>query len=395
MNREEFIKKCALMGVGISLAPSFLSSCKKDDLIDVNFSGNVIIIGAGSAGMMAAYTLNKYNIDFTVLEASSIYGGRVKQTTTLADFPIDLGAEWIHDKPKIFSELIDDDSVEGSIDLIPYQPSTLYTWNNGKLSQHNWASSFYGEYKFKSTTWYQFFENFIVPNLTDNVVYNSPVTSIDHSGSQVTVTDLDGNTYSADRVIVTVPLNILKSNYITFTPAFPQSKTDALAKTNMPDGLKIFIKFSQKFYPDILTVTDLVGATDAERIYYDGAFKKDTNDHVLALFNVGENASEFTDLGSDEEIFAAAMADLDEMFDNKASQYYLDHVVQNWTAEPFIQGAYSFGGDDYESTQIELSEPLSNKVYFAGEALDINSWATVHGAGLNGVSTAKTILQNG
>ncbi|MCP4124833.1 MAG: NAD(P)-binding protein [Bacteroidetes bacterium] len=159
MTRKDFIAKCTALGLGASLMPGFMVSCKKDDMLDMNFSGSVLIIGAGSAGLMAGYTLNRYGIDFKILEASAVFGGRVKMADSFTDFPIDVGAEWVHGRPTVFSELIDDGPVTGSIDLIPYRPGTVYTWNNGSLHQHNWVGSFYGDYKFKSSTWYQFLNN--------------------------------------------------------------------------------------------------------------------------------------------------------------------------------------------------------------------------------------------
>ena len=70
-----------------------------------NFEGKVIIIGAGAAGLAAAKILQRNNIDYLILEASNRYGGRLKENKTLADFPIDLGAEWIHHLPTVLNRL--------------------------------------------------------------------------------------------------------------------------------------------------------------------------------------------------------------------------------------------------------------------------------------------------
>lgn len=53
----------------------------------VNFSGKVLIIGAGSAGMMAAYTFQQYGIDFALIEAGPTFGGRVKKNNDIHGFP--------------------------------------------------------------------------------------------------------------------------------------------------------------------------------------------------------------------------------------------------------------------------------------------------------------------
>jgi len=58
---------------------------------------DVIIIGAGATGLMAAYTLVKAGKSVTVLEARSRIGGRI-HTSTNKGFsgPVELGAEFVH-----------------------------------------------------------------------------------------------------------------------------------------------------------------------------------------------------------------------------------------------------------------------------------------------------------
>ena len=60
---------------------------------------SVIVIGAGAAGLTAARDILQEDDEYycvTVLEASDRIGGRLKKDDQLADFPIDLGGEWIH-----------------------------------------------------------------------------------------------------------------------------------------------------------------------------------------------------------------------------------------------------------------------------------------------------------
>ena len=68
------------IGVGLSAGmfmPQFLASCKKEDAgPEVPFNGNVIVIGAGAAGLYAADILRIKGINVTVLEAASQPGGR-------------------------------------------------------------------------------------------------------------------------------------------------------------------------------------------------------------------------------------------------------------------------------------------------------------------------------
>ena len=162
MTRKEFIKICGLLGVVIPFQASCVSS-NLLNLISSKFTGKVIIIGAGAGGLSAGYLLNQLGVDFEILEASSEFGGRMKINTDFADFPIPLGAEWIETKIEIFSEILNDDSVQLDIKTIKYSP----------------------DYKFVNSSWFNFYGKYIVPSISDKIVFNSVVNSINYSGAKI------------------------------------------------------------------------------------------------------------------------------------------------------------------------------------------------------------------
>lgn len=399
ISRRELLKKASIFGAGSFFLPAFLSSCSDSvsfyEEFDVNFSGDILVIGAGTAGLMAGHVLNQYGIDFQILEASSVFGGRVKKIDGFADFPIDLGAEWIHTDPSILATLLNDSNETANIDIINYAPTEMYIWKNGKLRKRNFYTNFYAEWKFKSTTWYDYLEDFIVPGISGSITYNSPVTEIDYSGSRVRVTTDDSTVYEADRVILTVPLTILKRNLIDFVPSFPAEKTAAMEKVDMPDGIKVFIEFSEQFYPEMLVdggIIEFLNDEDGAKLYYDAAFGKDTDRNIFALFCVGEPSTVYAEFENDADRIAYILNELDEIFDGDASRTYIKHITQNWSAEPYIQGSYTHY-DDY-SVQSTLVEPIDNKIFFAGEAYPEDS-STVHGAGQSAYEAVRLILENG
>ena len=102
----------------------------------------------------------------------------------------------------------------------------------------------------------------------------------------------------------------------------------------MPDGIKMFVEFSEDFYPDILLNNGFEGAT--EKTYYDIAFKKNSSKNIFGLFSVGEPSSEFTNLFDDNARIEKMIEELDELYDGKASANYVKHLIQNWSAEPYI-----------------------------------------------------------
>ena len=394
MTRKYFIKNIATLGIASPFMASLLTACNKEDIqlfepISPNFNGQVIIVGAGAAGLIAGHILQQQNIDFQIIEASSTYGGRVKKAANFADFPIDLGGEWIHTNPSVLAKLLNDSSSKADIEVIPYSPKTISVWKDGKLRKRNVAHHFYKEYKFKSTTWYGFFEQYIVPNFSEKIIYNSPITEIDYTQEKVTLTNNQGEIFTADKVLVTVPIPILQSNYIQFNPPLPSDKVAALNNIGFPDGIKAFIEFSERFYPD-LTFADGGLLNGGDTLYYDAGFGKDTQSHVLALFSVSEETGKYTNLDSDAATFEKIMGELDEMFDGQATKYYKKHLLQNWSKEPFIRGSYSHY-NSYEDMDI-LGEPLANKVFFAGEALHPTDSSTVHGAGESGYNAVVKIL---
>lgn len=106
LNRRTFIKQSAIAAGGIVLAhPLFgfdLSQTKRD----------VIIIGAGLAGLAAALKLKKRNISYTIIEARSRIGGRVFSHQIDPGLIIELGGEWVGDSHTRMQELCADFNLE-------------------------------------------------------------------------------------------------------------------------------------------------------------------------------------------------------------------------------------------------------------------------------------------
>jgi ribulose 1,5-bisphosphate synthetase/thiazole synthase len=75
MQRRHFIRYLGAMGLIAGIDPLVLTGCRKEDtLLKHSFKGSVLIIGAGAAGLYAAYVLKRLGIPCTVLEASGRIG---------------------------------------------------------------------------------------------------------------------------------------------------------------------------------------------------------------------------------------------------------------------------------------------------------------------------------
>lgn len=401
MTRKEFIENSLLMGVGLPLLTSALMpidniNCIHKVTTNHRFTGKVVIIGAGAAGMAAGYLLKKNAIDFIIIEAAPQYGGRIKKEEKLADFPLDLGAEWLHISPKTLEEIVGFSSSKNYSDIMEYNPKKISSWKKGKLKSHNYLKGLYSEWKFEKKTWFDFFEQHIIPEINSELVVNTPISKINYQSKRIVLTSTCNQLFEADKVLVTVPIKVLQNNQIQFTPELPVLKKNAIDSIFMGDGIKIFVAFKEKFYPDVIVFDKVLKALrEEEKLVYDAAFNKNSKTPVLGLFAINEKAKAYTNLGSEEKMIKKFLAELDEVFKGQATTNYISHIIQNWSAEPYIKGAYSYSFKGKQKQIVDtIVQPLNNTIYFAGEALSVKHQATVHGAIESGYASIKKMLED-
>lgn len=441
MDRRRFLKQSTLLSIGGLLIPSaFYTSCRKETLFeDIDYEGNVLIIGAGAAGLYAGYILKSKGINFQLLEASDAYGGRLGKRSDFANFPIDLGAQWLHGENNILGDLIKKSGTKITLD----ESYERYWYNNGLVSslpqdidlfaeedlpdisyedyavqkglgndykyiveaiagdqgadasrisvyynnkeEENWNSGD-DDFKFEET-YFDFIDNNIASHVKDNILLNTIVKKIDYSQATILVTDSNGNEYKADKLIITVPITILKSNDIQFIPALPSEKTNAFAKIGMDAGMKVFLKFNDKFFDE-----NIIGGTICAA-YADDSIGKVVDDNVLLAFVMGEQAEYLTSLGSDNAITSALLQELDIIYNGQATASFIASHVQNWTTKPFIRGAYSYATVGIGNARQIAAQQVDNKLFFAGEAMNTNGHhQTVQGAVETGYREVINIL---
>lgn len=387
MTRKEFVEICTLLGISIPFQP-LLASCKTDDGgAGTNFEGTVLIIGAGAAGLTAGHLLNQMGVEFRILEANSTYGGRIKQTRDFVDFPISLGGEWLHVERDVLSEIVNDNAIPIDIETTPYdleEDTALYEGQEVTMEDLGFTI----DQKFIGSSWLDFFERYVVPSVEDHIVYNEVVQAIDYSGDQVEVSTNSGQ-FSADKVILTVPVKLLQSNTISFTPSLPNRKREALNSVTVWDGFKAFIEFSEPFYPTAIGF-DIVPETAGQKLYYDAAYGQNSNRHVLGLFSVGTGTLPYREL-SNEALKDYMLAELDALFDGQASVNYIQHIAQNWNQDPFARGAYVVDHENWRSVRT-LGESVANKLYFAGTSYtDGEDWSSVHTAARSAIRAVNEL----
>ena len=245
------------------------------------------------------------------------------------------------------------------------------------------------EYKFKNSTWYDYIDTNFAKKVKHKIKLNSPVREINYKGEKVQVTTNSGVVHVADKVLVTVSIGVLKANYIKFIPELSDEKKKAISSIDFLPGFKLIMKFSEKFYPDVINCEVETG----EKVFYDIAFKKDAQSNILGLLATGNSAEAYSQLGSEQKIVLSVLRELDQIFDGKASNAYSgEYVLENWGQHEFTLGTWAEAFRSNESFISTLNQPLHDKVYFAGEAYDVSKQFGVHAAILSGYHSIDKLL---
>ena len=285
----------------------------KDLSVKGSSSSDVVVVGAGAAGLAAAHRLKRAHWNVVVLEARGRLGGRAFTDTTSTPYPLDLGSEWLHsadrnplvkvakqlglsinsspppwDKLTLNASMSEQDEQEffeaidrfyARIDAAARGPRDRKAcellepgcrWNNliDAVSTYingielDRVSVFDGDNYDDTETDWRIVEGYgtLIARLGAelNIHLNEPVAQIDHSGKRINVATANGS-LSAAAVIVTVPTDILASGAIRFIPDLPRKRE---AATHLPLGVanKIFFSLddADEFEPD----SNLYGATD-------------------------------------------------------------------------------------------------------------------------------------
>lgn len=200
----------------------------------------------------------------------------------------------------------------------------------------------------------------------------------------------DHGVFTANRVVVTVPLGVLKTDAIRFSPALPEDVTGPIARLGMGVFNKVFLQFPERFWQEDSYVLRALGETGEHwHSWYD--VSAISGRPTLLTFAAGPFGRQMQEL-SDEEIVSSALIPLHAMYPGAVGAP-VAHWITRWGHDPFSVGSYShlaLGSTHHDHDA--LAGPVDGVLHFAGEATWGDEPATVGAAFYSGHRAAERVL---
>ncbi len=407
---------------------------------------DVIIIGAGAAGLSAAGELGRLGLTYTVVEGSHRIGGRAYSEEIAPGIWFDLGCAWLvggatnpfvaiadelgitldkgnsdlykgenhrfqrngeplnEDQRSACLRFHDDSYSAVSVDVkqgrdvavsdvidmdnefaAPFLCGVASAWGKDVdlVSTADFANAT-GELGFQALHGYG---NLVAAWGADVAVsLNTRVERVDWSGHGVTV-DTPKGTIPGRTVLSTVSTGILASGDILFTPGLPDWKTEAINNLPMGTENKMGVYFD----------TDVFGA-DGRGHYStwndDGnAAKVDASVmglNTAAVF-VGGRHGVWLEKQGQQACHDFAVDRVADIFGHDIRKHVNRSITTAWSTEPWTRGSWACALPGQAYQRANLRRPVDERLFFAGEATVYGGQGTCHGAYRSGILAAREI----
>lgn len=214
------------------------------------------------------------------------------------------------------------------------------------------------------------------------------VTRVQHGPTGVVVETSRGR-FEAKRCVVSLPLGVLQSGKVLFSPALPEDKQSAIRRLGMGTLDKVVLALPRRILPRGADYLGRMG--DEHRCFPLFMDLERISGRPAMLGFVGGRLARGLEKKSDAEVVAQAMRSLREALGDAVPEPTAATVVR-WSSDPFSCGSYSYtpvGARDADRDT--LAAPVGNGLFFCGEATARNQSGTVHGAYLSGLRAAAQL----
>lgn len=401
---------------------------------------DVVVVGAGMAGLTAAHALREAGKTVVVVEAANRVGGRIYTDRGFASVPVEWGAELVHGRRAETWALVraaglqthpigrvdglsEAANASADIDLqgIPQPkpteslgaylrrlgvrredwPVELHLLELDTESVERWSAlDIYRRLQAEAAHpddhvsvnerilgGYDQLYSTLLDGL--DIRLNQPIHHIAWGADGVTLTSADGTTYRAGCTVLTLPVGAWKARRVAFSPDLPAKKWAAVDALGMCDIVKLILHLDRRALPT--SADALIDSGGIVPFWWEasGGYP-DPNGQVVVGWAAGEAARRLIRMGETAAVEAGLtrLRALTGQPDLTARAARLCH----WNDDPYIGGAYTYTPPGATDARQRLAAPLDGVLFFAGEATDSDQHSTVHGAYRSGLRAAREVL---
>jgi monoamine oxidase len=397
---------------------------------------DVLVIGAGAAGLAAAAELTRAGLTVSVIEARDRIGGRCEtQRIPGLPVPVELGAEFIHGRPEATIDLLG----KAGIPAVDSTRTQLVAWDGRLRSANLFAQAqrvARKEVKGSDISFHAFLARQRLPRLTRTLAtmmvqgfdaadprqasareiveewrggglgasqprpqggygplleflsrnlrlqLQTVVRKVRWKPGSVTVEGtFRGERWRAwaPRAVITLPIGVL--------PTILKDKREALAKLASGPVIRVAMAFSNAFWEKSHPGVAFFHSPEVPFPTFWTPLPMHAP--LLSAWAGGPKAAKLTGK-NDKILLSRALESVRSVLGNIEQPQAV--LIHDWQADRFARGGYSYVKIGGTGAREELAAPLEETLYFAGEATDTEQSGTVGGALASGIRAAKEIL---
>lgn len=412
----------------------------------------IAVVGAGAAGLAAAMRLAACGRKVTVLEARERVGGRIHTLRPPGQGPVELGAEFVHGRPPLLLSMLREaglctvedrgtDLCAGPDGIAPCRDAEVfpvldelpfYLDAHGDISfaeflrrrrlppqkseavrayvesfnaadaerigiaalarQQRAEEAIEGDVVARPAAGYGALVQWLTRQIEQaggTILCGRAITRLEWQPGRVILRCASGETVTAKRVVVTLPLGVLQAGIVDISPP-PRALLEAAARMATGTAARLTLRFRSAFWEHPGSATRFLFSQGT----VPGTFwAPRPGTATLVAWLGGPQAAP----PPDREAFAGrSLRALEQAFRFPAGsleEELMQSWYHDWTSDPWSRGAYSYAPVGAVNCAEVMAEPVEDTLFFAGEHTDTTGhWGTVHGALGSGLRAAERIL---
>ncbi len=409
---------------------------------------DVLVLGAGVAGLTAARALSGAGLQVTILEARDRIGGRLSTVREDGRAVAELGAEFVHGRPPDLLEITREarlrlEPVEGEtwcVEAARAEPclmsgevmrrmtapasgdisfqAFLDTLNvpeeekpratafvegfnaadSSRISlralclQNQAENDIHGDEAWRVMEGYDAIPHWLFEGSRAGLRLNCVAETLEWRRGRVKVRCRDGTELVARRAIITLPVSLLQFGALNILPE-PEGFGAALAGVIMGNARRVTLRFRESFWQDLFPNLAFLISDDP---YFPAWWPSARHGSPLLTAWVGGPRANHFRGQSDQAVTEVALTSLARLFPAIHPKKLMEaSYTHDWYADPYARGAYSYIAVDGMDCLRRLASPWEDTLYLAGEATDVEGhWGTVHAAMTTGGRAAQQVIRS-